>query len=105
MYRALTIMSLIATTPLLGGCLAKAAVDAATLPVKAASKGYDMATTSQSEADEKRGRKLRKREEELGKLSRDRDKQARKCDRGDRDACEKARQIGYEIERLQYEPI
>jgi hypothetical protein len=47
----------------LGGCVAAtiagAAVDVATLPVKAAAAGVDAVTTSQSEADQKRGRELR----------------------------------------------
>ena len=59
---------------LLGGCVvgtvAKTAVDVATLPVKVASAGVDAATTSQSEADEKRGRELRKQDEERGKQAR-----------------------------------
>lgn len=42
------------------GTLASAAVDVVTLPVKVASAGVDAVTTSQSEADEKRGRELRK---------------------------------------------
>jgi hypothetical protein len=44
----------------LSGCIARAALDVATLPVKVASKTVDVLTTSQSEADEKRGRELRK---------------------------------------------
>lgn len=55
---------------LLPGCLAKTALDVATLPVKAASAAVDAATTSQSEADEKRGRKIREREECMGKEER-----------------------------------
>ena len=53
----------------LGGCytIAKTAVDVVTLPVKAVAKGADLATTSQSEADENRGRALRKAEEDYGK--------------------------------------
>jgi hypothetical protein len=56
----------------LSGCytVAKTAVDVVTLPVKAVSAGVDAATTSQSEADEKRGRELRKAEEEAGKRQR-----------------------------------
>jgi hypothetical protein len=49
------------------GTVAKTAVDIATLPVKVASAGVDAATTSQKEADEKRGRELRKQDEERGK--------------------------------------
>ena len=55
----------------LGGCIvstvAKTAVDIATLPVKVASAGVDAVTTSQKEADEKRGREARKQDEERGK--------------------------------------
>jgi hypothetical protein len=51
---------------MLGGCVvgtvAGAAVDVVTLPVKAASAGVDAVTTSQSEADEKRGREIRRAE-------------------------------------------
>ena len=54
----------------LPGCLAKTALDVVTLPVKAASAAVDAATTSQSEADEKRGREIRLREECLGKEER-----------------------------------
>jgi hypothetical protein len=57
--------------PLLSGCIvgtvAETAVDIVTLPVKVASAGVDAVTTSQKEADEKRGRELRKEEEEQGK--------------------------------------
>ena len=49
------------------GTVAKTAVDVVTLPVKAVSAGVDAATTSQAEADEKRGREIRKQEEERGR--------------------------------------
>jgi hypothetical protein len=75
----------------LGGCLAKTALDLATAPVKIASKGVDLATTSQSEADETRGRDIRRREEQLGKLEREYDRQLRDCESGDERACEAAR--------------
>jgi hypothetical protein len=56
---------------MLGGCVvgtvASTAVAVVTLPVKAVSAGVDAVTTSQKEADEKRGRELRKQEEERGK--------------------------------------
>ncbi len=62
---------IVALLPLaLGGCLAKTALDIATLPVKAASKTVDVLTTSQSEADEKRGRAVRQREECIGREDR-----------------------------------
>lgn len=68
---------------LLSGCVvgtvAKTAVDVATLPVKVVSSGVDAATTSQSEADEKRGRELRKQDEERGKQAR---AMAERCRKG-----------------------
>lgn len=69
--------------PALSGCVvgtvAKTAVDVATLPVKVVSAGVDAATTSQSEADEKRGREIRKEEERRGREAR---KAAERCRRG-----------------------
>ena len=75
-------------------------VDVATLPVHAASKAVDLATTSQSEADENRGREIRRREQQLGKLERAYGKQRAKCDDGDEGACEKARATYAEIEEI-----
>ncbi|HEX7871833.1 MAG TPA: hypothetical protein VF475_02915 [Sphingobium sp.] len=46
---------------LLPGCVAKAAWDVATVPVKAGSKVVDWSTTSQEEADRNRGKEMRKR--------------------------------------------
>ena len=66
---------LLALPVLLTGCVvatvAETAVDVATLPVKVVSKGVDLATTSQSEAVEKRGRELRKAEEKAGREARE----------------------------------
>jgi len=65
----------------LGGCvqsIASAAVDVVTLPVKVASAGVDAVTTSQSEADEKRGREMRKLEEERGRQLRLAEERCRK---------------------------
>jgi hypothetical protein len=64
----------------LGGCLAKTAIDIVTLPVKAASAGIDAVTTSQKEADEKRGRAIRKHEECMGKEARKAEKERREPD-------------------------
>ena len=64
----------------LSGCitsLASTAVDLVTLPVKVVAKGVDLATTSQAEADQNRGRALRKAEEEAGRRQRLWDKQCR----------------------------
>lgn len=84
----------------LQGCLAKAAVGIVTLPVRAVSAGVDAATTSQSEADEKRGRELRKRDERIGKLEREYAKQIERCQDGDEDACDKAQALKAEWEAL-----
>lgn len=85
---------------LLSGCLAKTVVDVATLPVRAASSAVDLATTSQSEADEKRGREIRRREEQLGKLERSYAKQSAKCDDGSEGACAEARTTYAQIQEL-----
>lgn len=84
----------------LQGCLARAAVDVVTLPVRAVSKGVDLATTSQSEADENRGREIRKREEQLGKLEREYTKQRNRCDDGSEAACEQSRAIWDQMQAL-----
>ena len=67
-------MLLIALAVPLSGCIvgtvASTAVDVVTLPVKVASAGVDAVTTSQAEADEKRGRELRKEEERRGREAR-----------------------------------
>jgi len=89
-----------AALPLLGGCLAKTVVDVATAPVKVVSKGVDMATTSQSEADEKRGRELREREERLGKLEREYRKLNEQCHDGSDRACDKRDDVGREMDAL-----
>ena len=47
--------SLLILSVALSGCIGTL-VDVATAPVKVVSKGVDLATTSQSERDEKRGR-------------------------------------------------
>ncbi len=63
--------TLIAALPLLlTGCIVQTAADIVTLPVRAVSKTADVLTTSQSEADEKRGGRVRKQEECVGKEER-----------------------------------
>jgi hypothetical protein len=99
--RALIVLSSI---PLLSGCIVKdvaeTAVDVVSIPVKAASAGVDAATTSQSEADEKRGREIRKREERLGQLQREREKQEKRCLAGERRACDEVSRINAEMRIL-----
>ncbi len=88
------------STLCLGGCIASTAVDIVTAPIAVGSKAVDLATTSQSEADEKRGRELRKREEKLGKLERRYEKQHSKCEDGDRRACDSATDTYAQIQLL-----
>jgi hypothetical protein len=100
MNRLPALLLLLAAVPVLQGCLAKTALDVATAPVRIAGRAADLATTSQSEADEKRGRQLRQREERLGKLERQYAKESRRCESGNEDACRAARQTYDEIAEL-----
>lgn len=93
-------MLAIVTMPLLGGCVARAAADIVTAPVRIVSRGADLATTSQSESDEKRGRALRRQEERLGRLEREYNDHNRQCLRGNDDACIAARNDYGEIQNL-----
>ncbi len=97
LYRS-ALIALAALT--LSGCLAKTATKVVTAPVRLASGAVDMATTSQSEADERRGRELRKRQEELRDLERDRIKQRDRCERGDARACERVESIDRQMADL-----
>lgn len=73
------LVSLVAALPLLcGGCLAKAVVDVATLPVKAGAKAVDWTTTSQEESDRNYGRKMREKEAKEGKERRKQEKECKK---------------------------
>jgi hypothetical protein len=89
----------------LQGCVASVVGDVVTAPIKIVSKTADVMTTSQSESDEKRGRELRKREEALGKLARQRDKAREKCEDGNEEACAKAAELSEKIEIEQDRPI
>ena len=63
---------------LLSGCLARTAVDIVTLPVKVVGAGVDAVTTSQAEADQRRGRQIREEEERLGREARRREREERR---------------------------
>lgn len=90
---ALCVMALMTS-----GCIARLAADVVTAPVKVVSKTADVLTTSQFEADEKRGREVRKGEERIGKLARDRDKAQRACAKNpESDACPRADELNNEI--------
>lgn len=81
------------------GCIARMAADVVTAPVKVVSKTADVLTTSQSEADEKRGRAIRKEEERIGKLARERDKAQRECAKNpESEACDRLERLNDEIE-------
>lgn len=92
MKRVVSCICIIAASIALSGCIARTAADIVTAPVRVTGKAVDMATTSQSEADEKRGRAMRKHEERMGKLQRSYEDNHRDCDRGNARACEKARE-------------
>lgn len=88
---------------LLSGCLARAAVDVVTLPVKVASAGVDAVTTSRSEADEKRGATIRERQDRIVKLKRDYRKISKRCrKKNDERTCDEAKDIAAEIEDLEF---
>ncbi|MFZ1742471.1 MAG: hypothetical protein WAT93_06430 [Pontixanthobacter sp.] len=98
--RGLVFLSLLGGSLMLQGCLAKAAFDVATTPVRVAGKAVDFATTSQSESDERRGREVRQREERLGKLQRRYEKEQKNCSAGDTRGCENAQNIYAEMQVL-----
>lgn len=94
----MTKFALFALPFLLSGCVASVVADVVTLPVKVVSKTADVLTTSQSEIDEKRGRDLRMREGQLGKLVRKRDKARADCADGEDKACVQYEALQAEIE-------
>ena len=85
---------------MLSGCLAKTAVDIATAPVRLAGEAVDLATTSQEEADRNRGREMREREERYARLDREYGKQIKRCQDGNRRACDHARAAYAEMQVL-----
>jgi flagellar motility protein MotE (MotC chaperone) len=107
MIRAKSAVILTSLALLLPGCAAKTAFDIATTPVRttrdavnAASRTYDVLTTSQSEADEKRGRDLRHREERLAKLQKRYRDQTEDCRDGNDDACDDRGETWSEMQAL-----
>ncbi|MGL3823319.1 hypothetical protein [Sphingopyxis sp. R3-92] len=92
------------SAPLLTGCFS-AVKTVVTAPVKAVGQVADWTTTSQDESDRNRGREMRKREEQVGKLSRQRDKAAEKCQRGNAEQCQRAEVLEHEIEAAMAAPL
>lgn len=72
------ILPVLALPLALCGCVAQVAADVVTAPFKVAGAVIDATTTSQSEADEKRGREMRKAEERQRKADKKAAKEARK---------------------------
>ncbi len=79
MWLHMRMILLLAAPLLLGGCLVRTAADIVTLPVKAAGAGVDALTTSQAEADQRRGRELREAEEREGREARQREREQRRA--------------------------
>ena len=100
MNRVASVLGVLALSAASSGCVARTAAHIVTAPVRVTSKVVDMATTSQSEADEKRGRAMRKHEERVRKLNRSYENNSRDCERGNSRACEKARKNYAEIREL-----
>lgn len=90
---------------LLPGCVASVVGDVVTAPVKVVSKTADVLTTSQSEADENRGRAMRHHEERLGKLSRKAKEAREDCEDGERDACKRLEELEQQIAEERDRPI
>ena len=74
----------------LSGC---AVAEVVTAPI-------DAVTTTQSEADEDRGKAIREREERIEDLRKELAEAQEDCDGGDSEACEKAVAIQTEIQTL-----
>lgn len=83
-WRGMRILAAMLLLTLLPACIARTAVGIVTLPVRAVGAGVDAVTTSQSEADRKRGRAIREEEERLGREDRLREKRERALLEGDR---------------------
>ena len=73
------VILLLAAPLMLGGCIVRTAADIVTLPVRAAGAGVDALTTSQAEADQRRGREIREAEEREGREARRREREERRA--------------------------
>ncbi|APG63811.1 hypothetical protein LPB140_11020 [Sphingorhabdus lutea] len=100
MRKSMTLIIAISLNVSLNACVGRIVGDVVTAPIKITSKTVDLLTTSQSEADENRGRKMREQEEELKKLSKQQHKLTRKCDKGDQDACKDLRKVERKIDKV-----
>ena len=73
-----SMLAIFAALPLMTGGCVQTVWDVATMPVKAAGKAADWATTSQDEADRNYGRKAREKEAREGKERRKAEEACRK---------------------------
>ena len=85
---------------LLSGCGVGTVVNVITAPVRVTAKAVDLATTSQSEADENRGRDLRKLEARYGELERAYRKEAARCAEGRAQSCARRDAIVAEMDEI-----
>jgi len=76
--RILATFAAIGAMIMLPGCIAKTALDVATLPVRAGAQAADWATTSQDEADRNYGRHMRKQEAREAKEQKKAEEQRRR---------------------------
>lgn len=81
--------------PLLSGCLAAEII---TAPI-------DAVTTTQSEADEDRGKAMRKRDKKMGALIRRREDAREDCRDGQQSRCADADKLEQEIAELEDKPL
>ncbi len=84
----------------LSGCGVGTVLNVVTAPVRVTGKAIDLATTSQSEADENRGRRLRKLEERYGQLERDYRQEAARCAEGRDQSCARQQAILTEMQEI-----
>ncbi|ANI78704.1 MULTISPECIES: hypothetical protein [Sphingobium] len=74
---------------MLPGCIAKTALDVATMPVRAGAQAADWATTSQDEADRNYGRRMREQEAREGRERKKAEQQRRReCRRAGYEDCD-----------------
>lgn len=87
--RRLVILATPVLMVMLPGCIAKTALDVATMPVRAGAQAADWATTSQDEADRNYGRRIREQEAREGRDRKKADEQRRReCRRAGYEDCD-----------------
>jgi hypothetical protein len=81
-------LPLLAFPLLLGGCViqqaAQTAIDVVSIPVQVVGEGVDAVTTSQAEADRRRGRQIREEEQRLGREARREERDRARAERSAR---------------------